>query len=82
MIRRLTVMCVVVLMASFVYAKPHPEKIKKHPFQGITDEYVVVLQDGTRPEAVAGIAKELAEAYRLEVTSLFAWSLQGFIFNA
>lgn len=80
--RVLLVVCTVVLVASSAYAEPKPDKVKKHPHQGVRDEYIVVLQDGTEPQEVHSIAQELAARYKLEVKQLFAWSLQGFLVGA
>ena len=82
MTRTLRVVCVVLFMASSVYAKPKPEKIKNHPHQGVRDEYIVVLQEGTRPEDVEKIAKEMAADYKVELKQVFAYALQGFLVNA
>jgi serine protease len=73
--------CVILLLASALYAKPKPEKIKKHPAQGVPDEYIVVLQEGTRPEDVEKIAREIADDYKVEIKQVFAYALQGFLIN-
>lgn len=71
--------CVILLLASSVYGKPKPEKIRKHPHQGVPGEYIVVLQEDTRPEDVERIAKEIASDYKVELKQIFAWALQGFL---
>jgi serine protease len=78
--RVLQVVCVVLaLVASSAYAKPKADKMKKHPHQGVREEYIVVLEDGTKAEDVEALARELADTYKLDVKELFAWSLQGFL---
>jgi serine protease len=72
---------VILLLATSVYAKTKPEKIKKHPVQGVRDEYIVVLQEGTRPEDVEKIAREIADDYKVELKQVFAYALQGFLIN-
>jgi len=68
-------------MTASLYAKPHPEKIKKHPHQGVPDEYIVVLQEGTRAEDVAKIAEQMARDYKIDIKEIFAYALQGFLIN-
>jgi hypothetical protein len=48
--RLIQLFCLIFLVATSAVAKPKPEKIKPHPAQGIPDEYIVVLQEGTPPE--------------------------------
>jgi hypothetical protein len=78
MSRVLQVVCLITLLAGSAFAKVHPEKIKKHPVQGVKDEYIVVLQEGTKPEDVERIAQEIADTYKVELQQLFAYALQGF----
>lgn len=77
--RVLQIVCLVALVVTSAFAKPKPEKVKKHPHQGVREEYIVVLEDGIRAEDVERIAQELADTHKLEVKQLFAWSLQGFL---
>ncbi len=81
MSRLLKLVCVCFLLASSLYAEPKSHKIKKHAAQGVPDEYIVVLEEGTRPEDVETIAREIADEYKVELKQLFAWSLQGFLVN-
>jgi serine protease len=80
--KRVGLLCVVLLLAASAFAKTKPEKIRKHPLQGVRDQYIVVLQEGTDPSQVEAIAKDMSRDYGVQVGQIFAWALQGFVVNA
>lgn len=56
-----------------------PSKVIRHPESGVPNEYIVVLAGSPPSPSVPGLANALAAAYNVEIDTIWAYSLRGFL---
>ena len=71
------ILCVTFFVTTAAVATPR--KVVRHVQQGVPNEYIVVLADGTPSHAVEGIARSLAASYAVSIERVWPYSLQGFL---